>query len=61
MQVAMGRPERAKEILDALVPETMSNPNRFDYAIARCNVALFTKDSSDVKKNALGLIKKVGG
>jgi tetratricopeptide (TPR) repeat protein len=58
LQVAMGRPERAKEILDALVPETMSNPNRFDYAIARCNVALFTKDSSDVK-NALGLIKKL--
>lgn len=58
LQVAMGRPERAKEILDALVPETMSNPNHFDYAIARCHVALFTKESSDVK-NALGLIKKI--
>lgn len=58
LQLAMGRAGRAKEILDALDPEAMSNANRFDYAISKCNYALFTKGPADVK-DALGLIKKI--
>lgn len=58
VQLALGRQDRAKEILDALVPGAMNKPNRFDYAIVRCDVALVTKNSSDIQM-ALELIKSI--
>lgn len=58
VQLDLRRPDRAKEILDSLISTTMSKSNFFDYAIIRCNVALFTKKISDINF-ALELIKKV--
>lgn len=58
VQLALGRHDRAKEILDALVPVAMNKHNHFDYAIVRCDVALLTKNTSDIK-SALELIKGV--
>lgn len=58
VQLDLGRLDRAKEILDSLLVESMSAPNRFDYAIVKCDVALVSKDTKDIE-DALGLIKKV--
>ncbi|WET12946.1 tetratricopeptide repeat protein [Pseudomonas sp. D3] len=58
VQLALGRHDRAKEILDVLVPAVMNRHNHFDYAIVRCDVALVTKDTSDVG-DALELIKGI--
>lgn len=58
VQLDLRRPDRAKEILDTLIPVVMSKPNHFDYAIIRCELALFTKNSSDIKC-ALDLIKRI--
>lgn len=58
VQLAFGRHDRAREILDSIVPEAMSKPNLFDYAIVRCDVALLTKNSSDIEL-ALGCIKGI--
>jgi tetratricopeptide (TPR) repeat protein len=58
VQLALGRQDRAKEILDALDPGAMSKPNRFDYAIVRCDAALMTKNSLDIQ-TALELIKGI--
>lgn len=58
VQLDLGRLDRAKEILDSLFSESMSVPNRFDYAIVKCDVALVSKDSKDIE-DALSLIKKI--
>ncbi|WLG91586.1 tetratricopeptide repeat protein [Pseudomonas cucumis] len=58
VQLALGRHDRAKEILNALVPAAMSKHNHFDYAIVRCDAALLTKNTSDIQ-GALELIKGV--
>jgi tetratricopeptide (TPR) repeat protein len=58
VQLALGRHDRAKVILNALAPAAMSKHNHFDYAIIRCDVALLTKNTSDIK-GALELIKGV--
>lgn len=58
VQLALNRNDRAKEILDSLSVESISKPNFFDYAIVRCDVALLTKNSSDIQL-ALSFIKQV--
>ncbi|MGX9555020.1 tetratricopeptide repeat protein [Pseudomonas sp. CFBP 5750] len=58
VQLDLGRLGRAKEILGGIVFELMSAPNRFDYAIVKCDVALVTKDAKDIE-DALSLIKGI--
>ena len=58
LQLDLGRLDRANEILGGIVFESMSAPNRFDYAIVKCDVALVTKDAKDIE-DALSLIKRI--
>lgn len=57
-QLALGRAERAKEILDGIDSNKLSLHNFFDYAVARCKVAISTKSIVD-KEYALRCIKAV--